>query len=145
MKKIELKIPGKPIAKARPRFARRGKFVTTYNDQETEESKFLWEVKQQLDIKKPYECPISVEVGFYFDRPKSQFGTGKNAGVIKGSAPFYHIKRPDLDNLEKFVLDCLNGYVWRDDSQIFNIESQKLYVENTQPETILIIKIWEAN
>jgi Holliday junction resolvase RusA-like endonuclease len=36
MNELLITIPGKPIAKKRPRFARRGKFVTTYNDQQTE-------------------------------------------------------------------------------------------------------------
>jgi phage terminase large subunit GpA-like protein len=40
---INITIPGPPIAKKRPKFARRGKFVTTYNPQDSEEGR--WKVK----------------------------------------------------------------------------------------------------
>lgn len=30
----------------------------------------------------------------------------------------YHIMRPDGDNLEKFLNDCMNGIVWEDDRQV---------------------------
>lgn len=30
----------------------------------------------------------------------------------------YHIMRPDGDNLEKFLNDCMNGLIWDDDKQV---------------------------
>jgi len=132
-----LVIPGNPIAKTRPRFSRRGKFVITYNDQETEEGRFLWEVKQQ--IKCPLlEGPIKIACIFYMPRPKSHYGTGKNAKILKPNAPVFHTKKKDLDNLEKFVYDCLNHVVWKDDSQIVESMAQKIYSNNPRTE----IKIW---
>lgn len=42
-----------------------------------------------------------------------------------------HIKRPDIDNLIKSVADCMNGIVWKDDSQIVHIgEVRKVYSDN---------------
>lgn len=130
-------IPGNPIAKKRPRFARRGKFVTTYNDQETEEGRFLWEVKQQLK-QPPLEGPIKISCIFYMSRPKNHYGTGKNAGKLKLNAPTLYTKKPDLDNLEKMVFDCLNHVAWKDDSQIVESVARKIYSENPRTE----IKIW---
>ena len=130
-------IPGKPIAKKRPRFARRGKFVMTYNDQETEEGRFLWEVKQQ--IKCPLlEGPIKIACVFYMPRPKSHYGTGKNAGKLKTNAPTLHTKKPDLDNMLKFCYDCLNQITWKDDSQIVENVAKKFYSDNPRTD----IKIW---
>ncbi|MCK4525918.1 RusA family crossover junction endodeoxyribonuclease [candidate division WOR-3 bacterium] len=130
-------IPGNPIAKKRPRFARRGKFVTTYNDQETEEGRFLWEIKQQIK-RSPIKGPIKISCIFYMPRPKSHYGTGKNAGKLKLNAPALHTKKSDLDNLEKFVYDCLNHVVWKDDSQIVESIAKKLYSDKPRTE----IKIW---
>ena len=48
---IKIIVPGEPIAKARPKFARRGKFVQTYNIQETEEGKFIAQVLAQANGK----------------------------------------------------------------------------------------------
>ena len=131
-----LVIPGTPIAKKRPRFARRGKFVTTYNDQETEEGRFLFHVMQQ--VKEKFAGAVSVEIGFYFRRPKGHFGTGRNEGKLKASAPQYHIIKPDSDNLVKFAFDCLNEVAWKDDTQVVRHLAEKIY--DDEPRTEILIR-----
>ena len=76
-KLLDIKIPGLPIAKARPRFFKRGNFVGTYNSQETEEGRTM------LFIKDSYngpliDFPVKVSMIFGFPRPKAHFGTGRN-------------------------------------------------------------------
>jgi Holliday junction resolvase RusA-like endonuclease len=44
-------------------------------------------------------------------------------------APKYHIGTPDMDNLEKFVADSLNGIFWKDDSRICSNANEKIYGE----------------
>jgi Holliday junction resolvase RusA-like endonuclease len=123
---MRLFIHGKPIAKKRPRFARRGKHVVTYNDQETEEGLWLLDAKKQIAEK--LNGPVVVEVVFSMPRPKSHFGTGRNAGILKPSAPKEHTQKPDIDNLIKFVLDCLNHCgVWHDDNDVVRIVARKLW------------------
>lgn len=62
--------------------------------------------------------PIQADCYWRFSRPKSHFGTGKNAKVLKSSAPRYHSKKPDRDNLDKAVLDAMTqAGVWRDDAR----------------------------
>jgi Holliday junction resolvase RusA-like endonuclease len=134
----EIIVKGKPIAKKRPRFARRGKFVTTYNDQETEEGKFLLEAKSQVKIMFDSSEAITIHCRFAMPRPKNHFGTGKNAETLKKNVPYLHTKKPDLDNLIKFVLDCLNGVAWKDDSQIWSIEAYKYYA--MKPQTYIEIE-----
>lgn len=149
---ISLSIPGKPVAKRRPRFFRKGKFVGTYNDQKTEEGRFLLEVQKQLGRHAPFAGPTSIVMCFYLPRPKSHYRTGKHAGQLKNSAPQCHTKRPDLDNLVKFVKDCLNGIAYKDDSRICQLAAYKLYADcitnrrptpaNTPRTKILL---WELN
>lgn len=129
-------ITGKPISKARPRFARRGKFVIIYSAQETKEGRWLWEAKGQVD--QCFEGPLYVICHFYMPRPKGHYGTGKNTGKVKANAPSWHIKKPDTDNLIKWCLDCLNGIAWKDDCQIVSISGQKEYSE--LPRTEIVIK-----
>lgn len=126
-------IQGKPIAKKRPRFYRRGKFVGTYNDQETEEGRFMWEVKSQWPYSVPHErqAPLSLRCIFYMPIPKH---TSKK----KRATLLYHIKKPDTSNLLKFVEDCLSGIVFYDDSQVAEVLAAKLYDEN--PRTEIIVK-----
>mmetsp|Transcript_17114 Transcript_17114/g.37376 ORF Transcript_17114/g.37376 Transcript_17114/m.37376 type:complete len:144 (+) Transcript_17114:885-1316(+) len=64
---------------------------------------------------------------FFFGRPKNHYGTGRNAGVLKSGVDVWHMKRKDLDNLVKFVLDALNGHAYLDDAQVSMISTAKLY------------------
>lgn len=52
--------------------------------------------------------------------------------------PYYCKSRPDIDNYIKFVMDCLNGIIYKDDSQVVHVEATKIY--STDPQTIIIIK-----
>jgi len=120
--RITLIIPGKPIAKKRPRFARRGNFVMTYNDQQTEEGLFLWHVQQQLrnHVIIQRETPISLKCDFIMPHPSGM-------SAKKRAATIMHVKKPDTDNMLKFVKDCLNGFMWADDSQVCEVEARKFY------------------
>lgn len=82
------------------------------------------------------EGPIYVKLEFVLPRPKSHFGTGKNAGILKKSAPaLYHTKKPDIDNLAKAVLDSLSDLgVWVDDSQVCSCYLSKFYTTENQDE-----------
>lgn len=56
--------------------------------------------------------PISVDLEFRLPRPRSHFGTGRNAGRLRAAAPEEHVRAPDVDNLAKAVLDALGP--WKD-------------------------------
>lgn len=75
----------------------------------------------------PATGPIVLHVDFVFTRPKGHFGTGKNAAVVKPSAPKHVTVKPDLTNLIKTTEDALTGIAWRDDSQIVGHETRKLF------------------
>jgi Holliday junction resolvase RusA-like endonuclease len=70
-------------------------------------------------------------------RPLSHYGTGKNRNKLKSASPEWHSKKPDLDNLVKFVKDCLNGIAWKDDAQVVTLAATKKYDEN--PRTMIEI------
>ena len=131
---ISLFIPGDPIAKARPRFVRAGEHVRTYSTQHTVEGRFMWDVLYQLDQlpfykKEPFEGALSLHMGFFFKRPKGHYGSGKNAGVLKKSAPRHHTVKIDVDNAIKFVMDCFNQIIYLDDKQVVEVYAIKRYVE----------------
>jgi len=87
-----------------------------------------------------WDGPISVVFKFFQTRPACHFGTGKNAGVLKESAPAWPSKKPDLLKLARGVEDALTSVIWVDDAQIVHEELSKSY--ETRPG--VEITIWEA-
>lgn len=73
------------------------------------------------------EGPLRVRFDFVFPRPAGHFGTGKNASVLKPSAPPYPAQRPDTTKLVRSAEDALKGILWRDDSQIVSQFATKRY------------------
>lgn len=63
--------------------------------------------------------PLAVKLVFYFKRPDSHFGTGRNAGILKDSAPLYPATSGhDLDKLARSTLDAMTGIVYKNDRRI---------------------------
>lgn len=50
-----------------------------------------------------------------------------------------HIKKPDGDNLEKFLNDALNGIVWDDDSRITWLVRSKTLTQETEGCTTIVV------
>ncbi len=76
----------------------------------------------------PFTGPLQVDCTFYLPRPTTHYGSGKNAGKLKDSAPKYCETKPDLDNAIKCVWDvCSQLRIWLDDRQIVKSCSEKLY------------------
>lgn len=73
------------------------------------------------------ETPLKLEVLFVMPRPKSHHGTGRNAGVVKASAPQWPTVKPDATKLLRAVEDALTGIVWRDDAQVVVQTACKVY------------------
>jgi crossover junction endodeoxyribonuclease RusA len=71
---------------------------------------------------------IALEVTFVIGRPAGHYGTGRNAGRLRPSAPEHPTTQPDLDKLVRAVKDALtSASVWRDDSQVVETLSRKVY------------------
>ena len=135
---MKLIILGNPTALKRHRTFRRGNFTGSYDPSETDKADLLAVVRDNAP-KKPFSCPLRVDITFYFARPKSHYRTGKHAGELKLNIPAWHTKRPDRDNLDKFVLDALDGIFWYDDSIICDGRLRKVYSD--RPRTEIEIEI----
>lgn len=119
MSEIKLFIAGLPVGKGRPRFARRGNYVTAYTPEKTR----AWEqvVKDYCTLNRPRQTPQGpaiVYLTFILPRPKS---------LPKKIT--HHTKKPDLDNLAKAVLDAMQGSFFVSDSQITSLALFKTYGE----------------
>lgn len=73
---------------------------------------------------------VRVNVTAAFARPKGHYGTGRNAGKLKPSAPRWPTTRTsfDRDNLDKLVLDALcEAKAIEDDSFVVDGLVRKVY------------------
>lgn len=89
------------------------------------------------------EGPLQVGLGFDLARPKSHFGTGRNAGRLKLAAPQWMSTAPDLDKLVRAVLDAIGdaGVWWYDDGQVAQLTASKRYcAEGEVPGVVVSIK-----
>lgn len=84
-------------------------------------------VARWVGPKDPLGGPLTFDATFVLSRPRSHYGTGKNSGNIKDSAPAYPTTRPDTTKLLRAVEDALTGIVWRDDAQVVRQTARKVY------------------
>lgn len=123
---ISFQIPGQPIAKGRPRFARRGNFTVAYTPEKTVgyENLVKFAAAEAMAGAVPSEKPISLELLLELQIPMS-WSKAKQERAKSGAVRA--TKKPDADNVLKAIKDACNGIVWRDDAQVVDITIKKLY------------------
>lgn len=135
--KISFTVPGEPVAKGRPTFARRGNFVKAYTPEKTTNYetlvRFLYCEKAKGE-QFPSDMQLKITIKAYLSIPKS-VSKKKQAGMASGA--IRPIKRPDTDNIVKAVLDGLNTVAFRDDSQVVEISAGKWYSDEPRAEIII--------
>jgi len=116
---IDIWIDGVPVAQPRPRMCRNGH---VYNPDTAD----AWKVQIILAITSEFKTPVggifpkgtpvSVTMKFWMPCPKK----------IKKAKTEYVTSKPDLDNMEKAVLDALTtAGVWHDDAQVAEVRKMK--------------------
>lgn len=128
---VDLFIPGKPVAQGRVRFARRGKFTTAYDPEQSANYK-NWVKVILLDHKvKMFNKDIPLHLGLvvHVERPKS---------ISEKKRP-HPTAKPDLDNYIKILSDSCNGFIF-EDQQIVSIHARKKYVPADQQGVQLTVK-----
>jgi len=131
---IHITIEGVPIAQKRARATRKGAYISVYDPQKVEKQQVRWQV-QSYYREEPLKCPVELEVSFFLPIPKR---SSKVKTRLMSEQEIKHTVKPDVDNLEKFLLDCLNGILFDDDSQIFALRCEKLY--SKEPRTVITAK-----
>jgi Holliday junction resolvase RusA-like endonuclease len=123
---IEFIVPGQPVPKGRPKFARRGKNVVAYTPAKTAayESLVQRAAAEAMAGREPSARPIKLIVGLTLEVPAS-WSKKRRALAIAGT--ICATKKPDADNVLKGLKDGCNGVVWKDDAQVVCIELSKAY------------------
>ena len=133
---ISIVIPIEPVAQGRPKFARIGRAVRTYDPAKSRAYKALVAgYAREQYAGAPLVGALVLRVTFY--RPIQTSGSKrlKHDKAVGAALPTV---KPDLDNYFKAVTDALKGIVWVDDNQIVSVDMRKLY--GTKPRTEIEIK-----
>lgn len=135
---MQIIIQGQPIAQQRGKISTRGGFPRLYSEQASKKrimrAVIEHDVKRMgIDLEAYFSLPIKLVVSFYMKIPDSLSKAQKNAKLWNT----WHDVKPDIDNLQKWVLDLLKDIAFKDDAQIVEIYAVKKYSEN--PCTIIDI------
>lgn len=133
----EFEVPSKIIGKGRPRLNTYTGIV--YTPTKTKDYETL--IEQYFVMKYPryktIEGRAKVSIKAFFEIPKSTTKVQK-AGMMENKIS--PVKKPDIDNIVKIVLDAMNKFAFKDDTQIVKLEVEKIY---TSDEEKLVIQIEE--
>ena len=111
-------VPGKPLSLKRHRFSKGHCYNPSAKDQRA------WSIRaNSFRPPKLLDGPLEVSLEFIMPRPKFH----SNLETL----PEFHVQKPDIDNLAKFVLDCLNKTFYDDDSQVVILLCRKVYGSET--------------
>jgi Holliday junction resolvase RusA-like endonuclease len=143
MKTVTDVVNGVVVNRRMPVLRGDGSMVMGVKDHNERELK-SWREQVASAAQRAFRCQplmdgaLQVELVFVRPRNKGHFGTGKNAGTLKGSAPAYPAIAPDDEKLSRAVSDALTGVVWTDDSRVVDRHIAKRYGDRF--ETIIRVR-----
>ncbi len=130
-------IPGTPVGKGRPKFARRGNFVTTYTPEKTASYENLVKIRasEAMQDRQIIEGPVKVHLWLWVTPPASWSQKKQRAALANEILP---ASKPDVDNVIKGIFDACNEIIWRDDKQVVELTVRKRYAETAKAD----VEIW---
>lgn len=119
-------VEGNPVGKGRPKFARRGNFVSTYTPKKTKDYETVIKeaAKKAMGSNELLETPVTVAIYITVPVPQSYSKKRTEACLKDIERP---IKKPDIDNIAKCFLDAMNDIVYKDDTQVLTLHVTKVY------------------
>ena len=116
-------IMGDPIPQKRHRMGRGFSYDPSAPDKKRVRTELLLSNKKKFIHK----GSVNMFITFFMKRPKGDYRSGKFSHMLNKNASLNHIKKPDIDNLLKFIMDCCNGIIYKDDSQVNRCSVTKIY------------------
>ena len=141
MPSIRFFIPGEPLAQPRPRATARmiGKRAVARVYNPSGKTRDLKDAIRQEALRVhrgglPVHGarPSHLRIEFRMPRPK------RKVWKTKPMPREPHTAKPDLDNMEKLVMDALEGVLWKNDSQVASKSSVKFICEGSESPGIFV-------
>jgi Holliday junction resolvase RusA-like endonuclease len=124
---VRFKVVGQPVPKSRPRVVTKGGRRFAYTPKKVKEWEDLVKGEATKHFERPFDWPVVVSMTFYMSRPRSR------------RLDFWVSTTPDLDNMEKSILDALNGVAYTDDRLVVVKSSSKRYVRGGEPRVEIAV------
>jgi len=141
---VRIEVPGIPAPQGSKNRGANGQLYEANKNLPPWRDSVIWHVRKARNGAPALTGPVLVTMLFVFPRPKSHYGTGRNAGALKPGAPLYHTSKPDRDKLERAIHDALKiGGVFKDDSQSAAGGSKKIY--GARPGCRITVEALEGN
>jgi Holliday junction resolvase RusA-like endonuclease len=123
-----VEIPGEPQGKGRPRFWQ-GHAVTPPATRAYEK------LVAESWTGGMMHGAIKMEIWAFFKIPKSASKKMQRCMILNQVKPE---KKPDIDNIQKIILDGLQGRAFEDDKQVIEITAHKAY--GLEPRVVVEVK-----
>jgi len=120
-------VVGQPVPKARARTVRKGGRTWSFTPKKVTAWEKVVKAEAEKHFEEPLDGPLSLELVFYLRRPKTR------------RRETWVATTPDLDNLEKAVLDGFSGVVYTDDKLVVQKSSVKRYVVSGVPRVEILV------
>jgi len=137
-----IEVSGDPVAQPRPRaFVRpNGKASVMDNGKSRPWKALIIGTAAFLKVPRELTGPIRLRILYLLPRPQRLLRPSSPYGLVP------HVNVPDIDNLDKAVMDALSDYgVWKDDRQVCQLVSSKWYHGRTgKPGATVVIDQLEA-
>lgn len=130
--RIRVLVPGRPAPQGSKRHVGNGIMI------ESSKAVKPWrqDVREQLlntHTGAPLGGPLYVDLLFLLPRPKGHYRTGRNAHLLRDTAPRLPAGKPDIDKLARAVLDAIGSAgTWGDDAQVTHLSAAKRYADGSQ-------------
>ena len=111
-----------PVSKARPRTVTRNGRVWTFTPNKTRDTESLIKLDAKQHFSEPFEAhiPLKLKAIFYRKKPESY-------SLKKEDRP---VRKPDLDNFVKLLVDALVPDIIPDDAQLTTLIVCKRWTKN---------------
>jgi len=135
MCEILFRVPGRPHGKERPFFT--GTRAITPSSTRAYESTVQWcatQAMRRIGQTEASDRPCRVWLVLDFTVPKSVSKKEREECLSGRMVP---VCKPDADNVAKAILDGMNGIVYRDDKQVYQLSIAKRYSDVEQVEVLV--------
>ena len=132
---VKFIVLGTPTAKGRPRMTRQGH---TYTPQKTVRYENLVRLEYQRQcgsFQFDRDALLDVRMIAYYPIPKS---VSQKKRQMMADHRIRPMKRPDVDNVCKSILDSLNQIAYHDDAQVVDCQVRKFYGDT--PKVVVTIE-----